>query len=141
MAIRPTANVFVSEDALGLSSLTIGGGIATTIGDRWTFSLHPRYWHSLWPRQYVATVGGGNERTCGCRYVFAKIYQSSISSQLRIGYAISPGLSLDLYAEPFMASGRYYDHGELPEPGAAAIRTYRGGIVETCDGRRRGASQ
>ena len=33
-----------------------------------------------------------------------------------MGYTLKPDLNLDVYAEPFAASGRYYDYGELLEP-------------------------
>ena len=34
------------------------------------------------------------------------------------GLTLKPDVNLDVYAEPFAASGRYYDYGELLEPGS-----------------------
>jgi len=33
-----------------------------------------------------------------------------------MGYTVKPDMNLDVYAEPFAASGRYYDYGELLAP-------------------------
>jgi hypothetical protein len=48
---------------------------------------------------------------------------------LRLNYAFTNDITLEIYAEPFAASGRYYDFGELPEPESVDIRTY--GTEET----------
>jgi hypothetical protein len=39
-----------------------------------------------------------------------------MSMEFRLGLTLRPDLNLDVYAEPFAASGRYYDYGELLEP-------------------------
>jgi hypothetical protein len=44
--------------------------------------------------------------------------------QLRLNYTFNPDLTLELYAEPFSASGRFTNHGELPAPRAFDQRTY-----------------
>jgi hypothetical protein len=130
--IRPMANVLFSGDELGGHGISVAAGIAATIGAQWTLSIDPRWQRSSSPRQYVATVAEGNELTFGRRYVFARIDQSSISARMRVGYVIAPHVSLDLYAEPFAASGRYHDYGELPQPGATELRRYgaSGGSAE-----------
>jgi hypothetical protein len=38
--------------------------------------------------------------------------------EYRLGLTLRPDLNLDVYAEPFAASGHYYDYGELLEPGS-----------------------
>jgi hypothetical protein len=37
---------------------------------------------------------------------------------------LTPDLSIELYAEPFAATGEYYRHGELLEPGESALLFY-----------------
>ncbi len=48
--------------------------------------------------------------------------RSSIAARcrwnIRLGLTLKPDVNLDVYAEPFAASGRYYDYGELLEPGS-----------------------
>ena len=41
-----------------------------------------------------------------------------------MGYTLKPDMNIDLYAEPFAASGRYFDYGELTAPRARVRRLY-----------------
>jgi hypothetical protein len=58
------------------------------------------------------------------RYVFAFIERSTLSARFRVNYAFTPNFTVEAYAEPFAASGRFYDHGELPAPRSRTLRTY-----------------
>ena len=64
-------------------------------------------------QQYVSTLSGGRPETFGSRYVFAYIERSTFATEFRMGFTLKPDLNLDVYAEPFASSGRYYDYGEL----------------------------
>ena len=76
------------------------------------------------PRQYVTTQTGGSARTFGGRYIFALIDRSTLSTRLRLNYAFSPQLTVEGYAEPFVASGRYSEFGELSTARSRALRRY-----------------
>jgi len=84
-------------------------------GESWTIGISPEFERSSNRRQYVETISnpGGNAATFGNRYIFATIDQKTISTRLRLSYAFSPDLTLELYAEPFNSSGRYWNFGEL----------------------------
>jgi hypothetical protein len=104
---------------------------------RWKISLGPVYDHSYLTRQYFDTLAGGPPETYGSRYVFAHIERSTISAQARVNYAFSPDLTLEVYAEPFVASGDYSNHGELLAAGTTDILTYGTGgttVVPDADG-------
>jgi hypothetical protein len=58
-------------------------------------------------QQYIASVAGGPAATCGRRYVFGQIDRSTYSTQFRSTYTLKPDMNLDVYAEPFAASGHY----------------------------------
>lgn len=75
-------------------------------------------------RQYVATLGDGPGETFGQRYVFAFVDRNQISSQIRGSFSITPDVSVDLYVEPFAASGRYFNHGELMRARSFDLRWY-----------------
>jgi hypothetical protein len=76
-------------------------------------------------QQYLTVIDtGGPAATGGTRYVFAAIERSTLSAQLRLSYTFTPDLTLEAYAEPFAASGRYYDHGELPSPRSLQLTPY-----------------
>ena len=49
------------------------------------------------------------------RYVFARIEQQTVALTLRGNYTMSPTLSLQLYAEPFVSAGAYTDYKELAD--------------------------
>jgi hypothetical protein len=91
---------------------------------RWQFSMNPYYERLTEPQQYVATIAGGRPETYDSRYVFAFIDRSTIATELRLGFTLRPDLNLDVYAEPFAASGRYYRFGELLTPGTRDRFTY-----------------
>ena len=85
-------------------------------GPRWSFSVSPYYDRITEPQQYISTLPGGRTVTYDSRYVFAFIDRSTMSMEYRLGLTLKPDVNLDIYAEPFAASGRYYDYGELLEP-------------------------
>ena len=83
---------------------------------QWQLSMIPSYERLIYTQQYVTTLGGGRPGTFGNRYVFAEIERSTIATQFRMNYTFKPDVNIDVYAEPFAASGRYYDYGELWAP-------------------------
>jgi hypothetical protein len=87
-------------------------------GPRWSFSVSPYYDRVTEPQQYISTLPGGRPETYDSRYVFAFIDRSTMSMAYRLGLTLKPDVNLDVYAEPFAASGRYYDYGELLTPGS-----------------------
>ena len=109
-----TAAATATRDELGGRLNNVNGSISFRPGARWQLSLAPTYIRQTDSRQYVTTLGGGPPETYGQRYIFSFIDRSTLSTQLRIGYTLKPDINIDLYAEPFAASGHYYDFGELP---------------------------
>jgi len=53
--------------------------------------------------------------THGVRYLFSELVQTSIDATVRLDVAISPNLSIQWYAQPFLASGNYFGFKELAE--------------------------
>ena len=52
------------------------------------------------------------------RYIFANLDQTTTSMTTRVNYTITPNLSLQLYAQPFVSAGVYRDYKELVSPRA-----------------------
>ena len=121
---RWNARVFYGKDELGGETYRLSGGLSLRPGPRWQLSVNPNYLRAIDPRQYVDTYGGGSSATYGGRYVFAFIDQSTLAAQLRLNYIFSPDLTLELYAEPFASSGRYYGFGELEAARSRDLRVY-----------------
>ncbi|MSR06854.1 MAG: hypothetical protein EXR93_07305 [Gemmatimonadetes bacterium] len=113
-----------SRNEMGGKGRSINGSFSFRPGPRWELSVAPSYVRSTDAQQYVATVSGGRPATFGNRYVFAHIERRTVSAQLRMAFTLRPDLTLDLYAEPFAASGRYDNFGELLEPASRDRLTY-----------------
>ncbi len=92
--------------------------------DRLILSFLPRYIRTNRAQQFIDSFHDGPEATFGGRYVFGRIAQSEIATPVRANFSFSPTLSLDLYAEPFAASGRYDRIGELAEPRTDRLTVY-----------------
>ena len=83
------------------------------------------------------SLAGGRPATYNSRYVFAFIDRSTLSMAYRLGLTIKPDMNLDVYAEPFAASGHYYNYGELLEPGSRQRLRYgvdAGTVTTNADG-------
>jgi hypothetical protein len=101
-------------------------------GPRWSIAVSPYYDRVTEPQQYISTLPGGRPETFNSRYVFAFIDRSTMSMEYRLGLTLRPDLNLDVYAEPFAASGRYYHYGELLAPGSRErLRYGTGGTTLT----------
>ena len=75
-------------------------------------------------RQYLTTLSGGRPETFGKRYIFGFPDRTTLSMQMRVSYTFKPDMTLDVYAEPFAASGRTVRFGETLAPGARELRVY-----------------
>lgn len=84
--------------------------LAYDSGSWWSLSVRPRYDYSVTPRQYVSTL---DELTSGPRAIFGRLTRHTVSTSFRLDMAFAPGLTLEMYAEPFAASGTYADYGRL----------------------------
>ena len=104
--------------------LNINGGVSFRPGPRWQLSVTPTHIRQIDSQQYATTLSGGRPDTYGKRYIFAFIDRRTVSSQFRLNYTFKPDLNLDFYAEPFAASGHYYDFGELAAPRTRERRLY-----------------
>jgi len=117
--------VYYGEDELGGQTYRLSGEISIRPSTRFQVSATPNYLRAIDPRQYVTTFDGtGPAATYGSRYVFAQIDQSTFLMQLRANYTLGPDLTLELYGEPFAASGRYYGLGELAAARGFNLRQY-----------------
>ena len=102
----------------GASVKSVSAILSMRPGPRWSFSVSPYYDRVTEPQQYISTLPGGRPATYDTRYVFAFIDRSTMSMEYRLGLTLKPDVNLDVYAEPFAASGHYYDYGELLTPGS-----------------------
>ncbi|HEX6574040.1 MAG TPA: DUF5916 domain-containing protein, partial [Gemmatimonadaceae bacterium] len=74
-------------------------------------------------------------RTYGARYIFANVDQTTISLDTRVNYTFSPTLSLQIFAQPFVASGDFGATKEFAEPGKFEFLRYGTEVGEIANGR------
>jgi hypothetical protein len=90
-----------------------------------TLSVGPAYSYGTTPYQYVtsqedATAG----EFFGSRYVFADLEQQQLSMETRLAVTFTPAMSLEVFAQPFISSGRYTRFKEFAAPRTSATRVY-----------------
>ena len=115
---RISGSLYLQRNDDGASARRVQGTFSMRPGPRWQFSVSPFYDRITEPQQYISTLPGGRPETYNSRYVFAFIDRSTMSMEYRLGLTLKPDVNLDVYAEPFAASGHYYDYGELLTPGS-----------------------
>jgi hypothetical protein len=92
--------------------------IAVRSGARLNWELGTRYQKNLDNTQWVQNLGVIGADTT--HYVFGRLNQDLLSFQARFNYTVTPTLSLQVYAEPFVTTGRYSDLRELSSTPRAA---------------------
>jgi len=68
-------------------------------------------------QQYVTAVSDAtvSPQFAGTRYVFGRIHQKTLSMDTRINVTFTPNLTLEMFAQPFLASGKYTSFKEFAE--------------------------
>jgi hypothetical protein len=73
-----------------------------------TFNPAIRYARNIFDAQWVDQITDSSNH-----YVFAHLNQTTVAVTLRFNYTVSPTLSLELYAQPFVSAGDYDGFKEL----------------------------
>jgi hypothetical protein len=121
---RVTGAAVLQTNDDGASTKRLSGSFSMRPGPRWQFTVSPFYDRVTEPQQYVSTLPNGRPITYDTRYIFGLIDRSTASMEFRLGLTLRPDVNLDVYAEPFAASGHYYDYGELLKPESRNLLTY-----------------
>jgi hypothetical protein len=67
------------------------------------------------PMQYVDEVSDAADQS---HFVFGRIRETDLSMTVRVNWTFSPHLTLQAYAQPFIASGRYSELKDVDNPSA-----------------------
>lgn len=114
----------LSGDELGGWGVNAGVEVALRPSPRLQLAVEPSIRRGRSALQYRTTEDGGRPNTFGQRYIFAPLERTTLSAQVRATYIVSPDLSLEIYAEPFVASGQYDAPGQLSAPRSTDLLTF-----------------
>jgi hypothetical protein len=125
-----------------------GGGVYSSIDMRptkaVTVSVQPNYSASNSIFQFVQSQTDATATsTFGRQYVFAQVEQRSLDLTTRLNVTFRPNLSLQLYTQPFVATGDYHGLKELARPRSLDYIEYgqtAGSTLQCLDAQSRAAS-
>jgi len=90
-----------------------------------SFSVEPELG---WYRRHAQWIGSFDDpaatATFGKRYVFGRLDHTELSANLRLDWAFTPKLSLQLYMQPLISHGHYDQFKELAKPKSFQFNTY-----------------
>ena len=102
-----------SRDQAGMSQTTATLLAGVRPASNWSVQVGPTFSRVYLPAQYVTTVVDPTATsTFGSRYVFAGLNQTTLGIDTRVNVTFTPALSLEMYAQPFVAAN---DFGALKE--------------------------
>ena len=112
----------IGDDTRGL---TIRPGVALKPAANIFIQLSPSYARDENAEQYVTTVADPTANAFfGNRYVFGYITTKTVSLETRVNWTFTPDLTLQLFAQPFVASGDYSSFREFAAPRTLDKRVY-----------------
>jgi hypothetical protein len=120
-----TGGVTYTRDRAGMSQTTATLQAAVRPASNWNVQVGPTLNRVYLPAQYVTTVEDPTATaTFGSRYVFAELDQSTLSIDTRLNVTFTPALSLELFAQPFVAASDFGALKELRAPRTFDFLTY-----------------
>ena len=100
-----------------------GGSLGFHLETEWQpsprvlLAIGPEFYASREPLQFVRSSADATALgTYGRRYLFAEIFQRTLDLTTRLNVTLTPALSIQLYVQPFIATGDYGDFKELTAP-------------------------
>jgi hypothetical protein len=116
-AVVPTVAAIYSVGDYGNSTLwRVRPYVTLRARSNLSWELGTRYQRNRNDTQWFANLGAiGSDTT---HYLFAHLDQELLSFTSRLNYTATTALSLQLYAEPFLTTGRYFRLRELAAPRA-----------------------
>jgi hypothetical protein len=98
-------------------SLSVRPGVALKPASNIFIQLSPRYSYDEGDAQYITAIDDPTASAFyGTRYVFGFIRTETVSLSTRVNWTFTPDLTLQLFAQPFIASGEYSAFREFAAP-------------------------
>ncbi len=109
-------NGYYEGDGQGTVRSNVNPFLTLRASDAVSLSTGFRYDTNQDDAQWVENV---TDEAGATRYVFGRIDQKTVAMTLRFNYTLTPNLSLQTYAEPFVSAGEYSKFRELTDGRAA----------------------
>jgi hypothetical protein len=94
-----------------------------------SISAGPSISRSYAPAQYVRAVpDAGARSTFGTHYVFSDLDQTQVSMSTRATWVMTPRMSLEVYTQPLLAAGDYWNFKALAAPRTFDFVPFRGAV-------------
>lgn len=124
-AVFGLSSLLMRGDEAPTNSMDLSPSVSLKPRSNIFVSFAPTLSVSASPQQYVTRVSDSTAAAFyGQRYVFASIRQKSLSLDTRLNVTFTPGLTLELFAQPFLASGDYSDFKEFGRPRTLGKNVY-----------------
>lgn len=124
-----------ARNRLGGYGRNAGAGLTYRAAPNVTLQVNPNYNDSRSLLQYVRRFSDATATDFyGSRYVLASINQKQVTLETRLNWTFSPTTSFELFAQPLIASGDYFDFKEFDAPRRGEFSVYgrdRGTVTET----------
>lgn len=101
---------FYMQDDHGSSEYLFNPWITVRPASSFSASVGARFARNIADAQWIENLEDASGRE---RYVFGHLDQTTTALTFRVNYTLSPTLSLQVYAEPFVSAGDYWDFKEL----------------------------
>jgi hypothetical protein len=113
------------SDAAGGSQTSVSARLTLKPTSSWDVSLGPNLSFNHAAAQYVTRHEDSFATdTYGTRYIFGELEQTTLSMETRLNVTFTPNLTLELFAQPFIASGDYRQLMELRAPRTFEFNRY-----------------
>ena len=121
------AKLVMNQNVEGSWSVDLNPAVFIQTQGRFGFQLTPRYRRSHSDAFYVTQSSDPLAvATFGGRYVFSGLDQTSLDITLRADFALSSDMTIQLYAQPLVASGDYAGFKEFAAPSSYNFIDYDG---------------
>ncbi|HEX2091198.1 MAG TPA: DUF5916 domain-containing protein [Longimicrobiaceae bacterium] len=109
----------------GGSSIEANGTLRVKPATNVQLSFSPVYSYNHTPAQYLRRFNDPSATGFyGHRVMFADLEQRTVSLDTRLNWTFSPTLTLELFAQPFIATGEYTDFNEYARPRTLERRVF-----------------
>ena len=113
-AVRGSYNLNAGWDQHGSSRVSISPSVQVRPSSALLFSVGLGFSRNIDDTQWVEKVTDARDH-----YTFGHLHQTTVSATVRVNYTITPTLSIQLYAQPFVSAGAYTRFKELVDGRAA----------------------